>query len=227
MLDGRLEDAIALGEQLLERAQLLGMPQFSGITLRGRGRALIYTGSPADTAVLAHPMLRILLLAHMGQHQEAREGLASMWPTYQTETAAVDALAYSAELAGLLESAIDLGDTHVAGLIALSLADCPGATATGPAVSIQRLVAAGYALLGETDQARLHYRQAIEACTRMRFRPELALSRLELAELLLEHYPEERAEALEYLDFAIAEFREMKMQPALERALRRKGLLKA
>jgi hypothetical protein len=31
----------------------------------------------------------------------------------------------------------------------------------------------------------------------------------------------------EHLDFAIAEFRDMKMQPALERALGRRGLLKA
>jgi hypothetical protein len=30
-----------------------------------------------------------------------------------------------------------------------------------------------------------------------------------------------------HLDFAIAEFREMKMQPSLERALRHKELLKA
>jgi len=33
--------------------------------------------------------------------------------------------------------------------------------------------------------------------------------------------------AIERLDFAIAEFQEMKMQPSLERALRHKGLLKA
>ena len=61
----------------------------------------------------------------------------------------------------------------------------------------------------------------------MRFRPEIALTRLDLAELLLEHYPEERAEALAHLDFAIAEFREMKMAPSMERALKHKGLLKA
>jgi hypothetical protein len=36
-----------------------------------------------------------------------------------------------------------------------------------------------------------------------------------------------RAEALAHLDFAIAEFREMKMQPSLERALRHKEVLKA
>ena len=61
----------------------------------------------------------------------------------------------------------------------------------------------------------------------MRFRPEVALTWLQLAELLLEHYPRERAEALEHLDFAIAEFCEMKMQPALKRALRHKDILKA
>jgi len=36
-----------------------------------------------------------------------------------------------------------------------------------------------------------------------------------------------RTEALEHLDFAIAEFRDMKMQPSLERALKHKGLLGA
>ena len=61
----------------------------------------------------------------------------------------------------------------------------------------------------------------------MRFRPELALSRLQLAELLLEHYPAEKKEALEHLDFAISEFREMKMQHSLDRALRHKDILKA
>jgi hypothetical protein len=40
-------------------------------------------------------------------------------------------------------------------------------------------------------------------------------------------YPSEQAEALEQLDFAIAKFREMRMQPSLERSLRHKGLLEA
>jgi len=61
----------------------------------------------------------------------------------------------------------------------------------------------------------------------MRFRPELALTRLQLAELLLERCPKERAAALEHLDFAIAEFRDMKMRPWLERALKHKEILKA
>jgi len=35
----------------------------------------------------------------------------------------------------------------------------------------------------------------------------------------------EKAEALDHLNFAIGEFRDMKMQPSLERALRRKEIL--
>ena len=77
------------------------------------------------------------------------------------------------------------------------------------------------------EEARKHYREAIRVATEMRFRPELALTRYQLAELLLEHYPEERSQALEHLDFAIKEFRDMKMQPYLERALRHKEILGA
>ena len=54
--------------------------------------------------------------------------------------------------------------------------------------------------------------------------PEIALTRRQLAELVLEHYPDEKSEAVEHLDFAIGEFREMKMQPSLERALRHKDI---
>jgi tetratricopeptide (TPR) repeat protein len=82
------------------------------------------------------------------------------------------------------------------------------------------------ALLGKYDEARKYYQEAIKVCTEVKFRPEIALTRLQLAELLLEHYPNEKKEAVEHLDFAIKEFREMKMQPSLERALRHKEILK-
>ena len=62
---------------------------------------------------------------------------------------------------------------------------------------------------------------------KIRNRPEIALTRLELAELLLDRYPEERAEAMEHLDFAIGELRDMKMQPSLERAMSHRDILKA
>ncbi len=69
--------------------------------------------------------------------------------------------------------------------------------------------------------------QELEVAADMRFRPAVVPTRLQLAELLLECYPDERAEALEHLDFAITEFRDMKTQPSLERALKHKEILKA
>ena len=79
-------------------------------------------------------------------------------------------------------------------------------------------------MLGRPDDGRKYYDDALKVATDMRFRPEIALTRLGIAELLLEHYPKEKPEALEHLDFAIGEFREMKMQPSLERALKHKEI---
>jgi hypothetical protein len=93
--------------------------------------------------------------------------------------------------------------------------------------SIARLLGDAVALLGRPDEAHSYYQQAIDVCAKVRFRPEAALTRLHLAELLLENYPDKTADAQGHLDFAIEEFREMKMQPALERALRHKRLLHA
>ena len=121
-----------------------------------------------------------------------------------------------------------IGDSEAAS----ALAECvfPAASEVrliGGATVAPRYLGAGAALGGERERARGYYRESLEACERVRFRPEIALTRLHLAELLLDHYPDERAEALEHLDFAIAELRDMKMQPALERALRRREILKA
>jgi len=93
--------------------------------------------------------------------------------------------------------------------------------------SWDRVRADAQAFLGRWQDARAGYELAHKVATKMGFRPEVALSRLGLAEVLLAHYPEERADALEHLDFAIEEFRAMKMRPALERALRHRELLKA
>ena len=90
-----------------------------------------------------------------------------------------------------------------------------------------RHLGAAAALLEKYDEARAYYQQGLEVCGKTRFRPEIALTRLQLAELLLEHYPEERTEALQHLDFAIGEFQQMKMQPSLERPLRHRDILKA
>ena len=93
-------------------------------------------------------------------------------------------------------------------------------------VCVARLLGGAAALAGNAAEAEGYYRQALEVCERVRHRPELALSHLELAELLLRGGSRD-AEAISHLDVAIGELQEMKMQPALERALKHKGLLHA
>ena len=84
---------------------------------------------------------------------------------------------------------------------------------------IPRHLGAAAAMLERTDEAKGHYQEAIRVCTEMPFRPDLALSRFQLAALQLQHFPEERIEAQEHLEFAISEFKEMKMKPSLEKAI--------
>jgi DNA-binding CsgD family transcriptional regulator/tetratricopeptide (TPR) repeat protein len=219
VLDGRLEDAVALGDHLIERAEALSMPRFADLTSRGRSRALIYTQGTADRLQGGQPASQAVFLAYAGHQEKASAALAEMLLACRTASGEVDALVYARVLVQLLEAAVVLGDRHAAGAIAPLLADCPGANAMGAVVSYQRLVGAAYALLEEPEHARRHYRQAIESCTRMRFRPELALCHLELAELLFTHFHEERGDAQTCLEFATAEFRAMNMVPALKRAL--------
>jgi tetratricopeptide (TPR) repeat protein len=128
----------------------------------------------------------------------------------------------------LLETAVLAKHTRAAEILFNLLAGAVyKTTGTQIATCVGRHLGGAAALLGRHKEARKHYQEAIKVCTGMKFRPELALTRLQLAELLLEHYPKKRAEVVEHLDFAIAEFRDMKMRPWLERALRHKEILKA
>ena len=68
--------------------------------------------------------------------------------------------------------------------------------ASGYADCVSHHLGAAATLLERYDEAREHYKEAISVCTEIRFRPELALTRLQLAELLLDHYPDEKKEVL-------------------------------
>jgi tetratricopeptide (TPR) repeat protein len=121
----------------------------------------------------------------------------------------------------LFQAALRVGHRQAAELL-LQRFSGSGLLTTGAyfPTCISRHLGAAAALLGRPEEARKYYDEGLNVCTAMRFRPELALTRLQLAELLLEHYSEEKADALDHLDFAIKELREMKMQPSLERALK-------
>ena len=129
-----------------------------------------------------------------------------------------------------LETAVLIGDADIVASLLPRLDPLKSMGPYGFTVGLTapgRHLGAASKMLGKSQQARDYYNKALEVCEKIRFRPEIALTRLGLAELLLEHHQDERAAAIEHLDFAINEFREMKMQPSLERALKHKDLLKA
>jgi class 3 adenylate cyclase len=191
-------------------------------------RSLAYSGRHADELeeisaepARTRPQLagRAVLLTYLGQHDEAKQILAGFDGLESAEDESALAI-----LLALLEVATALKDRASVESLYRRLESLdrvlPGKDSHF--VSFQRQLGDCDRFLGRLERARDHYLQSIEECQRIGFRPDLALTRLALAELLLDHFPKDGAQALRYLDEAIAEFQAMRMQPALERALRRK-----
>jgi tetratricopeptide (TPR) repeat protein len=237
--DGRLEEAVAIRGRMLARAQELGISEFATawatwiiparVHLGDAGRALesVLQGSRDVSGNTGADMIILFCLAHLGRYAEVVKMLEQMVVARSGIGSAEDETQVAPDIVSL-EAAVLAGHRPAAELLFGRLASSSSVT-SGLVLSTctGRHLGAAAAFLGRPDEARKYYQEAIRVCTEMKFRPELALTRLQLAELLLEHYPKERAEALEHLDFAIAEFRDMKMQPSLERALRHKEILKA
>ncbi|MEE8518881.1 MAG: hypothetical protein V3S98_07130, partial [Dehalococcoidia bacterium] len=219
-VDGLLEEAVATGVALAERANEMGMPGLASMANRAGRVAASYLESTVPWAYASGPGAAVYW-ARAGRLNEAMVAndsvLAALFPGDQ-ET---DAYVRSSEPAAALEVAIAAGDEDTAAKLVPVVRRLPPVPHPG-IVSRDRILATAYVMLGQLEEARASYEGAIEATQRLRFRPELALSHLGLAELLLDSFPDERAEAIEHLDVAIAELTEMKMAPALEKAQSRK-----
>ncbi len=231
-MDGQLEKAAEIVRQIRVRGDELGIPEYAATTADQAGsQHHLLLGNIKETLrrLVNNPTaLNPLFLAHVGRHAEAAERLERL-VVARPGFGAADDVTRATEDTAWLEAAVMVGHKQAAKMLLERLAST-GIRLTGGTQGIRCLaqyLGAAAALLGRPDEARKYYHEAIKICTEMRFRPGLALTRLGLAELLLEHYPAEKKEALEHLDFAIKEFREMKMQPSLERALRHKDFLKA
>ena len=227
-LDGRLDDAISAANDILQKTEEFGavLGRLAASWARSRPLMLMGRGDEA-MSVLGESanVRRVLMGAHLGQTNEAHQALQGLLatPSFSIENEDLP----TTRLILLLEIAILAGDMERCSVLAERLAPIANLSSAFVSSCPARHLAAAAALLGEPDKARKYYHQALEAAGKIRFRPEIALIRLQLCELLLDHYPDERAEALEHLDFAIGEFRDMKMQPYLERALSHRDILKA
>jgi eukaryotic-like serine/threonine-protein kinase len=232
-VDGRLEESVTLYESAAATALQLGVGIFAHREMVAA--PLLYLGHGTDAVLeeLRELYERIpgrfgqsraaLVLALLGCHAQARairERFGDIGSEHDETSMGI--------LSNLLEAAILGSDRDTLRALVPRFAPFGRALRISriqsfePHLSVGRLLGTATALLGQYQDARAFYTQALEACAKVRFRPEAAIVHVHLADLLLEHYPAERAEALEHLDFSIAEFRDMKMRPSLERALRRK-----
>ncbi|HEY31557.1 MAG TPA: protein kinase [Dehalococcoidia bacterium] len=233
-IDGRFEDASEIDKRRIALGEERG-PERSGREL-GHFRNLLYLGRDIDAFYDSLKFSsqdqwtfgnRILCPAYLGRKDEVATMLEQAVLNRPGIGSAEDEAASQFDIP-CLEAAVLVEHREAAELLLGRLAGSGVRTGGRFAVTcVDRHLGAAAALLDRPEEARNHYQEAIRVATDMRFRPELALTRLQLAELLLKHYPDEKSDALEHLDFAINEFREMKMQPSLERALRHKEILGA
>jgi tetratricopeptide (TPR) repeat protein len=232
MLDGRLENAVEIGRNIMVRgAELTIAPFADTVILLASFIPNLRLGRTDETIRLMSQMpagvIRAICLACPAPDPEVT-GFLDMMLKSRPEIASDKDVTWSAYDINFLEVAVLVGHKQAAELLLRRFAGI-GLLTTGMfnPTCVDRHLGGAAALLGRYDEARKYYQEALKVATEIRFRPEIALTRLNLAELLLEHYPDEKKEAIEHLDFAINEFREMKMQPSLERALRHKDILKA
>jgi DNA-binding CsgD family transcriptional regulator len=229
IVDGNLEDALALNARYIERAnesgarvraRLFGLRLLIGPALYlGRPEIWLdafneYAGPLALDRAFVITAPRAMCLAQLGRVEEAR---ALVGPLLDQE-GGDDEEVPIAFLVILLQAAVVLEHRPAAQALAARLASVAHlANAEQFYTCVGRHLGDAAKLVDERAAARVYYTQALAAAEKIRFRPEMALARLGLAELLLEQGDE--SHALEHLDIVIPELRDMKMQPGLDRGL--------
>ncbi|MHB8577565.1 MAG: AAA family ATPase, partial [Dehalococcoidia bacterium] len=247
--DGRLEEALVASDRLAEQAEALGVSGYGNMTATMIRRWPLVLLGRAEEALQEQTLqrqlpgigwsrlavegaTRALLLAQAGRREEAEAQFAPFAAAQREAGHEWNEI----QLKHMLATAVMLGDVEVARGAATELAvggDYGSALLYGPYTGcVARYLGELAVLQGDRDEAKRRYTQALAVAAHNRIRPETALTRLQLAELLAgplapnaggtftEADGDERdlAEAREHLAFCIPEFEAMKMAPSLERA---------
>ncbi len=98
----------------------------------------------------------------------------------------------------------------------------------GNTISVDRLLGLLSHTIGNLDRAVTHFEDALAFCRKAGYRPELAWTCCDYADLLLERNNEgDRAKAMSLLDESLAISSGLGMRPLMERVLSRREILKA
>jgi DNA-binding CsgD family transcriptional regulator len=220
-VDGDLEKVLVQQEAEERFGAAVGIQAPNAISLLTRARALHYLGRATSTLLEGfrgetRPQMacRAFILALLGQNDEALSLRARFEGIDSEEDATARML-----LALLLDVSIRCGDHATAAALVPRMAPHADRLDGLTILSYGRLVGEAAALLNRPDEARAYFEQALAFCEKVRIRPELALTRLSMAVLLLQSYPAERRRWAELLRLATADFEAMHMPAYLTRAL--------
>jgi ATP/maltotriose-dependent transcriptional regulator MalT len=212
MLDGRLEEAM--------KSAAIPYGTFSHI-LHGRlagwlgdtealEKDLTWNDRRRQDSAIIH---RAYYLAQLGRLDEARQTLVDLSARHFEPPDQVISFGMTTLL---LETVSISEDRAHAEVLLRILSNSRRHLAKPHAVLVPRHLGRLAALLGDRERARDLYMEAISFCEAMSYRPELALTRLDLARLLLDSG--EREESLSLIALASGEFEAMGMIPWLEKA---------
>jgi class 3 adenylate cyclase len=223
MTFGEYEQAITAARELAAGSATRGIALFGQLmsgyivesALESLGRfdemtPATWTSLPYGDAVAARA------LAIVGKHDESRGELRRI---ISEQHIGQDDWAADISLISLLDAAVFTGDVESAGLLYRRLAGAEDWYVRGAYSTLARPLGLAAVLIGEPAAARSHFEKAIEIAGRVANRPDEARSRVSLARLLFEHYPEDRAEAGEHLSIATREAQALKMKPLLDECL--------
>ncbi len=225
---GELEKTADIGDDLMSRADNMGIAAWGrlvGAWLRpaalislGRFDEVLQTAW-AFEALPYGEAIGAQIYAMCGRREEAR---TAMDKALVREKSNGEEWTDRVTLMALLYAATQLEEREVVASLLPRLEDAVRYSHNNMALTTGRVLGTASMLLGDAEQARLQFEDALAVARNLPSRPEVALVRSEMARLLFEHFPEERAAAIEHLNEASREFQAMGMTPALEEAMRLK-----
>ncbi len=234
-LDGQFEEALKVANALAARAEELAVPSFGNFFMTQVAfRPLLHIGNAEHALALIDKSAtgpdwqafsapaQALCHASLGRTDDAAAALRRSVAALRGDTPEELSLNGMTEA---LEAAVLLGDQDTALQFSERLTPCSTLLTLPDLTCVARHLASAAALCGDPEGAWAYATSAFDIASKSRFRPEIALSQLALAEIVIDHFPERQNEASWYLDRAVAELRDMRMEVALQSALRRRRLL--